>query len=133
MRDNCTMKRCSVCGPGARIVATVLLVWGGLIFQPSITGGSAGSRAVDQINRSVTRPLPSVPPTRVAPSDQVWVPDRYVASSDGLLLHVPAHWERRVNDQEVHTPPVVACPTGSGPCVLVPSGIRPEPEARPGL
>jgi hypothetical protein len=127
------MKIRSAGGPGARIVATLLLVWGGFIFQPSTTAGTAGSRAVDQINRSVTRPLPAAPAPKVAPSDQVWVPDRYVAGSDGLLLHVPGHWERRVNDQEVHTPPVVACPTGSGPCVLVPSGIRPEPEVRPGL
>jgi hypothetical protein len=123
----------TVSGPGARIIATLLLVWGGVVFQPGIrTSPSAGSRAVDQITRSVTRPVPKAPAPRVTPQERVWVPDRYVAGSDGLL-HVPGHWERRVNEQEVHTPPVVACPTGSGECVLVPSGIRPEPDARPGL
>jgi hypothetical protein len=127
------MKFRTAFGPGARIVATLLLVWGALVFQPSVTAGTAGSRAVNQINRSVTRPVPTVPSRKVPAQDRVWVPDRYVAGSDGLLLHVPGHWERRVNDHEVHTPPVVACPTGPGTCVLVPSGIRPKPEVRPGL
>jgi len=129
MRDNCTMRLGAAPGPGIRIFATLLLVWAGLAFQPATT---AGSRAVNQLNRSVTRPLPAAPAPKVAPADRVWVPDRYVAGSDGLV-HVPGHWERRINDQEVHAPPVVACPVGTGPCILVPGGIRPEPEARPGL
>lgn len=114
----------------ARLLVAPALVWAGLGFQPST---SVGSRAINQLNRSVTRPLPSAPAPKAPARDRVWVPDRYVAGSDGLLLHVPGHWERRINDREVHAPPVVACPPGTGPCVLVPGGIRPEPEARPGL
>jgi hypothetical protein len=114
---------------GVRIVATLVLVWGGLVFQPATT---AGSRAVNQLNRAVTRPLPPVPAPKVTPAERVWVPDRYVAGSDGLL-HVPGHWERRINDQEVHAPPLSACPVTNGPCILIPAGVRPEPEARPGL
>jgi hypothetical protein len=119
--------------PGARIVATLVVLWGGLVFQPSTTVGSrVGSRAIDQVYRSATRPLPAAPAPKVAPAERVWVPDRYVAGSDGLV-HMPGHWERRINDQEVHTPPLSACPVTSGPCILVPAGVRPEPEARPGL
>ncbi|MGH7314173.1 MAG: hypothetical protein ACREJV_13440, partial [Candidatus Rokuibacteriota bacterium] len=127
MRDNCTMGSGTV--TAARLLATVALVWAGLVFQPATT---AGSRAINQLNRAVTRPLPALPAPKVVPSDRVWVPDRYVAGSDGLV-HAPGHWERRINDQEVHAPPVVACSVGTGLCVLVPGGIRPEPEARPGL
>ncbi len=123
------MRPAMIATPAARIVATVVLLWGGLVFQPAT---SAGSRAINQVNRAATRPLPAVPAPKVVPADRVWVPDRVVAGSDGLV-HVPGHWERRINDQEVHAPPLSACPVTIGPCILIPAGVRPEPEARPGL
>ncbi len=129
MRDNDVMRLVIASGPGARIVATLVLLWGGLVFQPST---SAGVRAINQVNRAATRPLPAVPAPKVAPAERVWVPDRVVAGSDGLV-HVPGHWERRINDQETHTPPLSACPVTNGRCILIPAGVRPEPEARPGL
>lgn len=107
--------------------AASLLVAAWLAFH--VGAPSPTSRALDQLERAVTRPLPAVPPREVAPPDRVWVPDRYIAGPGGLT-HVPAHWERRITDREFHVPPLVAC-GAERPCVLVPAGVRPPAEERP--
>jgi hypothetical protein len=125
---------------GAR-VAVAVLTW--LVFQATgggttpggrITPGgrpTPGGRVLDQLENAVKTPLPGVPAPQVTRPDRIWVPDRYVVRPDGVLLHVPAHWERPISTTEVYVPPLIACPT-AGECVMVPAGPRPPVEVRPG-
>lgn len=98
-----------------------------LAFQAG--GTTPGARVLDRLEQAVTRPLPAVPAPQVTPPDRVWVPDRYLPGAAGTV-HVPGHWEQRITDREVYVPPLVACPTGSGECVLVPAGRRPSAYTR---
>jgi hypothetical protein len=96
---------------------------------PYRVGGGASSGALDQIERSVTRPLPQAPPPAPVPRpDSVWVPDRSVATPGGTV-HVPGHWERRLPTGDHHVPPLVVCTPG-GQCAPEPGGTRPPPEQR---
>ena len=86
--------------------------------------------ALNQLNRAVRQPLPALPPAQAQRSDQIWVPDRYFATSVGDISYVPGHWERRINNQEYYAPSLVAC-TAVGECVTAPAGVRPQaPESR---
>lgn len=113
--------------PGFLHVAGVLLTGAWLVAQLG-GGGTPSSRAIDQIQRSVTRPMPSLPPAAAPRSDSIWVPDRYVAGPAGPV-HVPGHWEQRIAPNEVRVPPLVVCTPG-GECTLVPAGVRPPIEQR---
>jgi hypothetical protein len=106
-------------GRGAALAALLALQLG---------AGPTGKSALDQLERAVRQPLPSLPPARAVPVDRLWVPDRYVDTPAGTF-HVPGHWEQRLNDQETAIPPLVAC-TADGRCVTVPAGTRPAPEYR---
>jgi hypothetical protein len=98
---------------------------------PYRAGGGPSSRALDQLERSVTRPLPSVPPATSPRSDQVWVPDRIVPTPGGTV-HVPGHWERTVpSTGEYYVPPLVVCTPG-GQCTAEPAGARRPPDQRQG-
>ncbi len=117
----------SYSGPrGIGMAATALLA-----LLPA--GGTAISRAIDQLKSSVMRPIPSVPPRPVPRPDAVWVPDRYVpmpGSSQGAL--VPGHWERRISDREFYVPPLVVCDPSTGACQMSPAGVRGPAETRSG-
>jgi hypothetical protein len=102
----------------------------GLLIGQLGAGGSPAGPALDQLERSVTRPLPSVSPPQVSPPSQVWVPGRYIPAPGGGTVHVPGHWERRISDQEHHVPPLVVC-TPTGHCAQVPAGTRRPPDLRP--
>jgi hypothetical protein len=82
-----------------------------------------GGPVLDQLQRAVTRPLPSVAERETPRADRVWVPDRYVPRA-GVVVHVPGHWEPRVSARQVHVPPLVVC-TPDGRCALLPAGTRP--------
>ncbi len=94
-------------------------------------GGTLGPRPIDQLDRAVRQPLPSLPPTPPPRTDMIWVPDRYLDRPAGTL-HVPAHWEQRLNPQEYYVPPLYVCNRMSGDCTQVPPGVRPPWETRPG-
>ena len=70
-------------------------------------GTTPGGSIFDGLRGTTTRPVPQVsrPPAPAAPD--TWVPDRYVQvpGVDGPVL-VPGHWERRLSDHEVYTPPL---------------------------
>lgn len=111
----------------AKSIVNALFVGAWLVAQLG-GGGTPSSRAIDQIERSVTRPLPSLPPAPPPRSDSVWVPDRYVPGPSGPF-HVPGHWEQSVGPNEVRVPPMVVC-TPAGECALVPAGTRVPAEQR---
>src|SRR6266446_110996 len=62
--------------------------------------------------------------------EATWVPDRYVQvpGTDGPVL-VPGHWERRLSDHEVYTPPLVGR-TPNGDTINFPAGARPPVNER---
>ena len=107
----------------AKSVVNALLAGAWLVAQLG-GGGTPSSRAINQIERSVTRPLPPLPPAPPPRSDSVWVPDRYVVPGpSGPPFHVPGHWEQTVGPNEVRVPPMVVC-TPVAECALVPAGTR---------
>ncbi len=101
-----------------------------LLMLAQLGGSARPNRALDQLDRAVRQPLPSLPPATVPRSDQVWVPDRYFPTPAGGNTWVPGHWERQINAQEYYAPPLPAC-TPAGQCVTTPAGVRPQaPETR---
>ena len=115
---------------GHALVAGLLAVIIVAQATPRLGSTSPGSRALDQLNNSVTRPVPALPPPTGQHSADVWVPDRVVPVPDqpsGLM--VPGHWERRVAPNQNYVPPMVIT-SPDGRTVTVPGGILPPPEQR---
>ena len=65
-------------------------------------GPTTTQQAVDQMNRSSMRPLPSLAPREVPRAGDVWVPEHWTLGD----VRVPAHWERRLPDGRLHVPPL---------------------------
>ena len=101
-----------------------------LMMLAQLGGSARPNRALDQLDRAVRQPLPSLPLATPPRSDQVWVPDRYFPAPGGGTTHVPGHWERQINRQEYYAPSLLVC-SSAGPCVTTPAGVRPQaPENR---
>jgi hypothetical protein len=94
-------------------------------------GGLRPANPVDALRDSTMRPLPTVPRAPAPPPGRdVWVPDRHVVVPGvPAPVHVPGHWERRVSEREVYTPPLVGV-APDGTTVHFPAGVRPAPEFR---
>lgn len=139
VRDHLKGVRLGRVVPWSTVVAALLLLaQPGWAAQPDLLaqiggGGTSTSNAVRQIERSVTRPLPAVPPTSGDRSADVWVPDRVVPDPmrGGNIVIVPGHWERRLSTGEHYAPSTVAC-TATGECATTPAGVRPAPDTRVG-
>ena len=97
-----------------------------LMLLAQLGGSPRPNSALDQLERSVRKPLPALPPAPGPRSDQVWVPDRTFPTPDGGSAHVPGHWEGRISSQEYYVPPLLVC-TPTGQCVTTPAGVRPLP------
>ena len=115
----------------ALLAATLLLAQVGA--TPRIGPTTPAGPALDSLNRSINRPVPTVPtlpaPTGHHPAD-VWVPDRFVPvpGQAGSAL-VPGHWERRISPNENYVPPLVI--TGpDGRTTTRPAGVERPPEQR---
>ena len=106
-----------------RVVVAVLIV-------AQLGSGTPLQRSLDQLERSVTRPLPQAPPPTASRPSDVWVPDRFVSDpASGQLIPVPGHWERRLPSGELYGPPITIC--GPAGCTTIPTGPRPEPRQKP--
>ena len=94
-------------------------------------GTTPGGAIFDRLNQSTTRPLPQTPPPTVRPPDSTWVPDRtvQVPGVDGQVF-VPGHWERRLSDHEVYTPPLTGRTPQGDRTVDFPAGTRPPVNER---
>lgn len=116
---------------GAAIVASA-------VFPPTVAGQikspprgtTPGGAIFDRLRDSTTRPVPQVPPPTVVPPDMMWVPDRHVMipGVDAPVL-VPGHWERRLSNHEVYTPPLTGR-TPQGDIIRFPAGTRPPVHER---
>lgn len=93
-------------------------------------GTTPGGAIFDRLNGSTTKPVPQVSPPTVPSPAETWVPDRYIQTprADNQVL-VPGHWERRLSDHEVYTPPLLGT-TPNGGVVNFPAGVRPPANER---
>ena len=94
-------------------------------------GGTTPAGALfDRLNSATTRPLPQVPATVPPTPSDIWVPDRFVQvpGTDGQVM-VPGHWERRLSDHQVYTPPLSGRAT-NGDIVNFPAGTQPPANER---
>jgi len=98
--------------------------------QMSLSGTTPGGAIFDGLDRLMTQPMPQVPAPTAPPPVDMWVPDRYVQTPQGdSSVVVPGHWERRLSDHEVYTPPFVgAAPDGN--VMNFPAGVRPPANER---
>jgi len=97
----------------------------------STPGGRTPTGAMfDRLHDATTRPVPQVPPPTVPTPESTWVPDRQVQvpGTDSPVL-VPGHWERRLSDHEVYTPPLPGR-TPNGDTINFPAGARPPVNER---
>ena len=109
----------------ASLVAVALLV------VAQLGSGTPLQRSFDQIQRSVTRPVPQAPPAPASRPGDVYVPGRYVGDPvDGRGVLVPGHWERALPGGGYLTPPITVCSEATGVCTTFPGGVRPSPEQR---
>jgi hypothetical protein len=106
------------------------LLVAGLVIVAQLGSGTPLQRSLEQLQRSVTRPVPQAPsPPPPRPAD-AWVPDRYVSDPiDGRGVLVPGHWERPLPSGEYLTTPITICGS-NGVCTTVPATVRPSPEQR---
>ncbi len=102
------------CGRGGLVVAALLQ----LHLGPTTT-----QQAVDQINRSSMRPLPSLAPREAARAGDVWVPEHFTLGD----VRVPAHWERRLPDGRLHVPPLLITDPRIGGERFVPAHVEDPP------
>ena len=103
---------------------------GGLMRSPG--GTTPGGAIFDGLRGATTRPVPRVSPAPAPAAPDTWVPDRYVLvpGVDGHVL-VPGHWERRLSDHEVYTPPLFGR-TPDGRTLDFPAARRPPVDERQG-
>ena len=99
----------------------------------SIPGPGRGPDAIDQARQRALAPIPQAPGLPAPPSDQ-WVPERRIFSSEYQReIIVPGHYESRINGQQTTVPTLPGYGTGGQLPVVIPGGVRPPPDQRPGL
>ena len=91
-------------------------------INPVRPGGTTTQEAVDRINRSATRPLPTPPPAPVYRPDTVGVPERWGLGD----VRIPGHYEQRRPDGSVYVPPVIVSDPRTGDRI-VPGHVQPSP------
>ena len=102
-----------------------------MLIALQLGGGTPLGKSIEQLERSVTKPVPQAPLPTVSRPDSVWVPDRQLPDVvHGGTLLVPGHWERRLSDREYYAPPLTICGSATGECVTIPAGVRPPPTER---
>ena len=106
---------------------------GAFVLLAQLGSGTPGAGPLEQIERSVTQPLPQAPALPATPSPDVWVPDRITPDSVyGGTSVAPGHWERRLPNGGYYAPPLTTCSSGSGACSTSPAGEYPSPGMRVG-
>jgi hypothetical protein len=95
-------------------------------------GPATTSQAVNQMNATSMRPLPSVAPPPGVGETMIWVPTRVVPLPGQGTVVAPGHWERRLGTHEVYVPPLAVRNPETGATTVLPAGIRPPTEERVG-
>jgi hypothetical protein len=99
-------------------------------MRPALGGTTPSGAIFDHLNDATTHPMPQAPSPTIPTPESTWVPDRYVQvpGTDGPVM-VPGHWERRLSDHEVYTPPLLGR-TPNGDIINFPAGVRPPTDER---
>jgi hypothetical protein len=93
-------------------------------------GTTPNGAIFDGLRSSTTRPVPQVPPPTVRAPDMTWVPDRFVqVPGVSAPVLMPGHWERRLDNGNVHTPPLTGRSL-NGDVVQFPAGANPPVNER---
>lgn len=101
--------------------------------QPMTSIPGRGPDAIDQARRRALAPVPQAPGLPPSPSEQ-WVPERRVFSSEYQReIIIPGHYESRINGQQSTVPTLPGYGTGGQLPVVIPGGVRPPADQRPGL
>ena len=95
-------------------------------------GPTTTSQAINQMNATSMRGVPSVTPTPVPRTDMIWVPARVVHMPGEGTVTVPAHWERRLDGHDVYVPSLTVRDTQTGQTTTLPAGTRPPVDERLG-
>jgi hypothetical protein len=93
-------------------------------------GPTTTSQAVNQMNATSMRGLPSVAPRPAVQEPMVWVPDRVVPLPGYGTVTVPAHWERRLEGRDVYVPPLTVRNPATGVPLTLPAGVQPPSDER---
>jgi hypothetical protein len=93
-------------------------------------GPTTTSQAVNQMNATSTRPLPSYVPREVVRERNVWVPARTVPLPGQGRVSVPGHFERRLDNGDVYVPPLTIRDPATGATTTLPAGTRPPSDDR---
>jgi hypothetical protein len=100
--------------------------------QPTISIPGRGPDPIDQARRRALAPIPRAPGLS-PPSDQ-WVPERRVFSSEYQReIIIPGHYESQVTGQQSTVPTLPGYGTRGELPVVIPGGVRPPADQRPGL
>jgi hypothetical protein len=108
--------------------AAVGCLLGGAMAVP--LGPTTTSQAVNQMNATSTRPLPSYAPREVVRERNVWVPARSVPLPGQGTVRVPGHFERRLDNGDVYVPPLTVRSPATGATTTLPGGSRPPSDDR---
>ena len=101
--------------------------------QPMTSIPGRGPDAIDQARRRALAPIPQAPGLPPSPSAQ-WVPERRVFSTEYQReIIIPGHYENRINGQQATVPTLPGYGTGGQLPVVIPGGVRPPADQRPGL
>jgi hypothetical protein len=104
---------------------------GGAMAVP--LGPTTTSQAVNQMNATSMRGVPSVSARPVVRDSMIWVPGRVVRLPGEGVVNVPGHWERRLPEgREVHVPPLTVRNPETGGTVSLPAAVRPPVDERSG-
>jgi hypothetical protein len=101
--------------------------------QPTISIPGRGSDAIGQARQRALAPIPQAPGLPPSPSAE-WVPERRVFSTEYQReIIIPGHYENRINGQQTTVPALPGYGTGGQLPVVIPGGVRPPADQRPGL
>jgi hypothetical protein len=101
--------------------------------QPRTSIPGRGPDAIDQARQRALAPIPQAPGLPAPPSDQ-WVPERRVFSSEYQReIIIPGHYESRFTGQQATVPTLPGYGTRGELPVVIPGGVRPPADQRPGL
>lgn len=95
-------------------------------------GPTTTSQAVNQMNATSMRGVPSVAPRPVVRDPMIWVPARVVPLPGQGTVMVPGHWERRLDRGTVHVPPLPVRNLETGTTTTLPAAERPPVDERVG-
>jgi hypothetical protein len=93
-------------------------------------GPTTTSQAVNQMNATSMRGVPTVASRPIVRDTLVWVPARVVPLPGEGSVMVPGHWERRLDGGQVHVPPLILSNPATGAITTLPAAVRPPVDER---